>query len=203
MKNRILVSVLVVTTTLVLVGGATFALFTDSASNTGNSFETGTVVITAERNLGEAIPGPMFYTTALQGAPPATGGLYPTGEYYPGQSFARYLNVKNEGTLNVYLYQVGATVTDATPGDGVDDTVLAGGLNVRIEQALSGTLLYDGTLAALTAGPVNTVNLLPIAVGGTQNLKYTVSMPIDAGDVYQGKSIIVEFVVYARQQANI
>ena len=62
-----------------VAGGATYAIFTDSASNKANSFTAGTLNIESSR---DDIPnyGPMFYTDSTN----SNVGAMPTGLWAPG-----------------------------------------------------------------------------------------------------------------------
>jgi len=86
------------------VGGASFALFSSTASNSNNQFTSGTLKITSNR---DDVPttGPMFYTNMTAEAP----GINPTGVWAPGDKQTRGLFLKNEGTLNAKLKTVSVT----------------------------------------------------------------------------------------------
>ncbi len=90
-----------------LIGGATYALFTDSATNTGNTFTAGTLTMSTSR---DDIPmaGPMFYTNDN------TNGWSGTGLWAPGDSHTRGLFVRNTGSLDGKL----ATVSAIAEGSG-------------------------------------------------------------------------------------
>lgn len=115
MKKGLIVTLLVALFAI-SIGGATFALFTDSATNAPNTFRAGTVDIDSYRDGFDTIPGPMFYTNEIEGATPTDPsypGLKPTGLWAPGDSHVRSLIVYNKGTLDAVLDQVKAnTVRD-------------------------------------------------------------------------------------------
>jgi spore coat-associated protein N len=94
-----------------IIGGSTFALFTDSASNTNNTFKAGTLDVTAER---DDVPnyGPMFYTNS-----PDNGnvvGAMPTGYWAPGDKHTRALFLENTGSLEAKLKSVSIIPTNST-----------------------------------------------------------------------------------------
>lgn len=96
---------------MTLVGGATFALFTDQASTPEKVLTAGTVDIDSYRDGFDTVPGPMFYTTPEEGATPTNpsyNGLKPTGEWVPGMTVVRSLVVYNKGSLDAVLDTVRA-----------------------------------------------------------------------------------------------
>lgn len=91
-----------------LVGGGTYALFTSSATNTGNTFTAGTLTMSTSR---DDIPmtGPMFYTNDN------TSGWSGTGLWAPGDNHTRGLFVKNTGSLDGKLSKVSAIAAGSGP----------------------------------------------------------------------------------------
>jgi len=110
MKSKMFMSMLVIVLAAALVGGATMAWFTSAAANAPNTFAAGTVVISADRGLGEPLPGPMFYTTLAEGQVGPLPPFNPTGPWFPGMTVTRNLEVRNIGTLQVRLNQVSAAI---------------------------------------------------------------------------------------------
>jgi spore coat-associated protein N len=88
------------------IGGATYALFSSSATNQGNSFSAGTLKIDSAR---DDIPmtGPMFYTESPSDVT-GIGGLA-TGEWAPGDINTRGLFLRNTGSLDAKLTALKAT----------------------------------------------------------------------------------------------
>jgi predicted ribosomally synthesized peptide with SipW-like signal peptide len=201
-----------------LAGGATMALFTDTASNTGNNFAAGTVNIEADRDLGDPIPGPMFYTTSAEGATP--GGALPlpanvTGLWYPGRTVTRVLDVRNAGSLEVRLHRVSAAITSIN-GISVSDpnypsalaTAFANKMNVRIHMMdiVGGTLqnvnLFNGSLATLLTPQPTSHRPIFSPTGSIRPVYYEVYMDINAGNNLQGIRPVVSFSVFAEQTKN-
>jgi predicted ribosomally synthesized peptide with SipW-like signal peptide len=203
MKRKLVLSAVLTVTVCLLVGGATFAYFTDQASNTGNTFTAGTVDITARRDMGDPLPGPMFYTTLEEGKTP-TGGVpnWPTGLWHPGKSEIRTLIVENTGSLDAYLDGLSAVISN------IDDPAIAqefaGEMDVLVKQQTAPSLvLYDGPLSGLISGKAPALNKIPISAGGVWNLDFKVTMHKDAGNNLQGLVPKVAFSVYAIQKANL
>ena len=199
MKKRIVISTMVVTLVCMLIGGATFAVFTSQATTDSSTISAGTVEITVRRDMGDPVPGPMFYTTKEEGKF-GSGSLpnWPTGQWYPGKTETRALIVKNSGSLNAVLDGVSAQVSNINDPNVAQE--FAQSMNVRIVPlGVTNVVLYDGTLSGLTAGKVAASNSLPITVGGEWYLNFTVTMDIEAGNNLQGLSPKVAFSIYASQ----
>lgn len=140
MKKGMLLIAVAVALVAVLASGATFAIFTGSASNNNKTFASGTVDIDSYRDGFDTIPGPMFYTTVEEGQTPTNPpypGLKPTGIWAPGDTHIRFLVVYNKGSLDAVLDQVKAEVIS-------DPNNMASQMNVAIYKILP-IYLPDGT----------------------------------------------------------
>lgn len=115
MKKRIALSLMTVVASCAIIGGATFAIFTDSSSAQSDKvIMAGNLSIDSYRDGFDTIPGPMFYTTPQEGetpTDPSFKGLKPTGLWAPGDTKIRSLVVYNDGSLDAVLKQVKAEVT--------------------------------------------------------------------------------------------
>lgn len=78
------------------IGGGTYALFTSSAKNTGNTFASGTLSLSTHRN-DVPVEGPMFYTND------SDAGRMGTGLWAPKDSHTRAMLIKNTGSLDAKL----------------------------------------------------------------------------------------------------
>lgn len=194
-----------------LAGGVTYAYFTSSAVNSGNTFTTGTVKISSLRDQGDTVPGPLFYTTALQGRTydNKKDGIRPTGLWAPGDSVQRQLDVYNEGSLDVKFTKVMASLdptSDIQSGDAAY-TDFINKMNIKIQQSGSSEILYDGSLAGLLSGWVGATEIIDSASnpGGQSpcvHLTFTATLDTSAGESLQGKNPVFSFSVYAEQSAN-
>jgi len=213
-KARILMFYVAVILIGGLLGGTTMALFTDVESNSGNVFVVGSVDIRVDRNLGDPIPGPMFYTNLAEGTTPGGGvPLNPTGLWAPGDTESRNLDVRNMGSLEVRLHQVSAQITSVNGSPPEQMPALAASfannMNVKIYVAghPNAKVLYHGSLAALLAGPQGCLYRPLIAPNlgpwpPMVQLVYEVTMNLSAGNDLQGIVPIVSFHVFAEQTAN-
>lgn len=133
-----------------IVGGATFAIFTDSSSanmSAANQIMAGKVDIDSYRDGFDTIPGPMFYTTSAEGSTPTQPsypGLKPTGYWAPGDTNIRSLIVYNKGGLDAVLKQVYVDVEE-------DSKNLASQMDVAVYKILP-KYLPNGTPFAAIPG---------------------------------------------------
>lgn len=132
LKSKLVLTSIVGVLGISLVGAATFALFNSQVTNNTNTFTAGTVDIDSYRDGFDTIPGPMFYTTAQEGATPTHPsylGLKPTGTWVPGDTQIRSLVVYNKGSLDVALKQVQANIES-------DDANMASKMDVAVYKIL-------------------------------------------------------------------
>jgi predicted ribosomally synthesized peptide with SipW-like signal peptide len=151
MKTKMFMSMLVIALAAALVGGATMAIFTDTETNTGNTFTAGTVTLgigstTLEANAGNMAPGDV------------RGGSF---------------NVTNTGLLELRF-----DVSAATSGN-----------------------LFAGATPATVGGLADDQNVV-LAPGASATVNFTVSLPLAAGNSYQGATGTVDFTIEAEQTAN-
>ncbi|MDQ1001883.1 putative ribosomally synthesized peptide with SipW-like signal peptide [Neobacillus niacini] len=107
------------------IGGATYALFTDSAQSKNNTITSGSIDISEKRDRGDSVPGPMFYSSISDTNTTDPGkyaydvdkanNLYPyggeaKGGWAPGDSVQRTMIVESEGSLEARLKSISATV---------------------------------------------------------------------------------------------
>ncbi|MEW6424494.1 MAG: TasA family protein [Bacillota bacterium] len=158
MKTKIYLSLLIIALASALVGGATFALFTDTATNADNTFATGTVDVSA---------GDQNYSV-------------PIGNMAPGDNIAGTFTVTNSGTLKIWFKVTanasGALFTASTCSHGTGPAAVA------IDAADTGWIALDP--------------------GASQEINYTVSLPLAADNCYQGVNGTLSFTVDAEQWAN-
>jgi len=137
-----------------LIGGGTFALFTDSVTNSNNTFTTGTVEIDA-----------------------GSVAVFPAGVYTnlaPGDSGSATLTVHNIGSLDAFVAI-----------DGIDNK--SGGLFLGQPNDLQ--ITYDTSTKIIPAG-------------GSATFDIYYSLPLQAGNEYQGQTGTFDIVVKAVQVKN-
>ncbi|MEW8979225.1 MAG: SipW-dependent-type signal peptide-containing protein [Symbiobacterium sp.] len=192
--------------------GGTLALFSDAKSATGD-FAAGTLCITSERNDGDTTPGPMFYITAEQGqTPDGLLGTLPTGVWAPGDSVTRTLNVYNPrscSTMDAWLTAVSARLTEGIPNQYVQ---MADELTVVIstpygEGSNAPTVtVAEAPLRDFLDGPVPIRypdgSKIKVHLTGTRQMQFNVTFNRDAGNEFQDKTLVVDFIVHAEQMRN-
>lgn len=214
------------------VGGATFALFTSSATNDGNTATAGTVNINVTRDNGDPIPGPMFYPDFLDPLahhPYDKVDSHPSGEsiggWAPGDTIVRDMYLGNSGSLTARLVGIRAKMRDSytqttTTEDGTATRTVSNGIteisdptaynefidkmNITIKN--SNTLLFQGKLSELITGSAwkNPVHevLISASPSGPLNLTFTAELSRTAGNNIAGKNFIFDFEFTAVQNKN-
>jgi predicted ribosomally synthesized peptide with SipW-like signal peptide len=187
--------------------GTTLALFSDTTAST-NTFTAGTLCLTSERNDGDTVPGPMFYITPAQGATPPPlnlPGTLPTGLWAPGDEHTRTLTVFNPtscSSMNAWLTSVQATMH---PGGYLP---MANKLWVEVYTPQVGpeVKVGEGWLSDFFAGPVPIKypdnSKIPLNLTSNRHMKFKVKFSLDADNSYQGKTLVVDFMVNAVQMPN-
>lgn len=176
-------------------GGLTLALFSAQSAVSDSEFVSGTLEIEAHRDMGDGIPGPMFYIDAAgSGADP---NAHPTGLWAPGDEHHRILQVENIGSLDAKLTHLRGTLESGS-------LYLAEKLDVVVTLDPAGTQVVAlGKLSDfLNADQVFLGGPIEAYVGDVINLHFFVAFPLDADNTYQGQSTVVTFTAYAEQLNN-
>lgn len=162
-------------------------------------FHSGRLSLALERGSdGEANPGPLFYVTPAQGATPdGHPGLYPTGLWAPGDTNHRVLIIRNTGSLDAAVRAVRGELVSGS-------RLLADRLEVSITTDAAGTRqIARGTLGDLVDHQVLFApTALSLAPGAAIALHVWVTLPLDAGNDYQGLGAVFSFGIYAEQSRN-
>lgn len=178
---KILKSLVIVLAMVAMVAGATSSIFTSQASVAGNTFATGTLEIRID---GQAsIPG--FNVTNAA----------------PGDSKSGQFGVNNYGapwfagpsTLSAKTLKVSAVQTGGS-------TPLYDKLEVVVEANRGWPTwmpVYSGPLSGLSNKDLLAPRWTELIAGSSEDVKYTVTLPLDADDTYQGLSTTFDFVVDA------
>ncbi|HEY3365138.1 MAG TPA: hypothetical protein VGK74_08815 [Symbiobacteriaceae bacterium] len=191
------------------ITAGTMALFSAQTANSDASFMAGTLNLDSYRDQGDSIPGPMFYTTPLEGQTPGgVPGNRPTGLWAPGDTNMRVLMIRNTGSLDALLTGVRASMHVGS------SRALADKLEVRVTTAAPAgqdpfanpgafTVLASGTMGAF----IDNDQMFPtkqLLVHGPapKPLYFWVRLPLDADNSYQNTSLYVDFTVYGEQKRN-
>jgi hypothetical protein len=122
-------------------------------------------------------------TGPLIGSPLAGAAILTANGMAPGDVRAGYIDVTNIGDTSG-TFALGAT--------GLTPTPLAYELDLEVRDVSAGrapTVVYSGKLASLSS-----VALGDMAQGEAHRYRFSVSLPADAGDSYQGASSAVTFL---------
>lgn len=208
MKKKLLLASSAAVLAIALGVGTTLAIFSATATS-NNTFTAGTLCITAERNDGDPVPGPMFYVTPAQGATPPPlnlPGTLPTGLWAPGDSHTRTLTVYNPtscSTMSAWLTSIEASMH---PGGYLP---MADKLYVEVFTPQGGgpdVKIGEGWLSMFLAGPVSIQYpggaKIPVFLSANRHVKFKVSFDLSADNSYQGKTLVVDFKVNSVQMPN-
>lgn len=155
------------------VAASSYAWFTSQATSYNNTVNTGTLVI----------GGPSGNSTLK---------AFTLSNLYPGAegSKSENITIRNNGSINL-TYNVTSTFKGGDPNL----------YNIALVKVTnnSGVELYNDNLNKLSKINVNK----SLAVAESETLNFTVSLPDNAGDVYQNKTMYVDFVFNAGQTSFV
>ncbi|MDK3258206.1 TasA family protein [Blastococcus capsensis] len=168
-----------------VAGMGTFGTFTDSTTPVTATIASGTVDID--------LTGP-----AVDVAVDATG-------FVPGDSVTGIVVLANKGTAPLGS----VTLSSSAAGDTILTTDVTNGLQMALKSC-SVAWSADKTCAAgetvLSTGPVTGTRTLvdpaSLAVGGTDHLAFTISLPTTADNAFQGRSTSLSLVFTGTQRTG-
>lgn len=199
MNKKIALSAMSILTSLALMGGATFAFFSDVGSSTGNIFGAGSLNLQLDDNNET-------FTDNVSLSIIATNLM-------PGSSFTDSISLHNEGSLPIAEVEFGANQTDnVNGGDGSDlADVLELTVRTGADSVCTDSTDHTPAIAAAigdTAMPLILSELvgtdydaLP-GLGSDYFLCLTATMQLSAGNQYQGDTKTVDFVFTANQDVS-
>jgi predicted ribosomally synthesized peptide with SipW-like signal peptide len=194
------------------IGAGTFASFSASTTNGSNTFATGTLVLSNQKNTATACLSTGAGTTTDSNANGACDSLFSTTLAKPGDSGFVDVTLKNEGSINgatLTAYK-NAACTNANSGtyNGTGD--LCANLQVYVQEYTSaanrtantttgGTCVYGGgTASACAFDATKTLGAFPASgtpltlsgglnAGASRYLRVYVQFPTTADNTYQGR----------------
>lgn len=190
LNRKIAISAISILASLALMGGATFAYFTDTKTSSDNTFASGTLDIDIVQTGGTSgfIP---FNVTGMQ----------------PGDMVAKCAGVSNIGTLD-FRWHFSLTQISPTVTPNLNDVLTAtiqgwSGASAPTEadcaaesqNASWNTALYTGPISAAT----NPDRMGTLGHGQTAYYRVTVELPTSVTDAYQSGSAGYQFKVDAFQ----
>ncbi|MDN3016815.1 TasA family protein [Paenibacillus sp. BSR1-1] len=195
-----------------IAGGATYAIFTDSATNNNNNFTSGTIDLDQTRDLGDTIPGPMFYSSTSDptgkypydksGVPLAPPGSDAVGGWAPGDHVLRAMNLFNKGSLDAKVTKLKADISTGATNSGVGYNQFINKMNIKIMYPAQNRVLYNGPLSGLLNGWVNISAPFAIYPGGPANITFEATLDESADNDIMGQTFVFDFSFYAEQLRN-
>ena len=192
-KRSLLASGLCLVLSVALLMGATFAWFTDSVTNQGNTIQAGNL------DVGFQYRG-LTSSDAYQDVPTQgtdMGKLFVTENWEPGRSQGLDLKVTNNGSLALE-WELSLQIQNET-----GDANIADALEVYITSDnaidLQGAT-YVGTLSKLTEGAVKVGTL--VKQGDSEAFSVVLKMSEDAGNDYQNCTVSFDVTLRANQAVS-
>ena len=197
-KKSLIASGISLAVSMALMVGSTFAWFTDSVTNKGNTIQAGKLDVGFEyRDLTDTQPED--YTAMPENSADA-GALFTQNQIWePGYSFGYDFRVSNSGTLafDWTLTFDNMKSTDGVPGDNIDADI-ADVIDVYIVAADKNDLTG--------ATPAGTLSELSEIKGGTlvkdaasEEFSVILKMQEEAGNEYQNGSVTFDVYLRAKQ----
>jgi len=176
---KIIKSLVVIVAVVAVASSATAAVFTSTTSVVGNTFATGTLEL---RVNGQ----------------PTIAGFNVTGQA-PGDSESGQFGVNNYGapwfagpsTLSAKTLNISAVRTGGS-------AYLYNKLDIVVEANRGWPTwmpVYNGPLSGLSNADLLTPRWTELAAGDSEDVRYTVTLPADANNTYQGLSTTFDFVM--------
>lgn len=177
MKGKISMSIMLITLVAALVGGATFAAFSDVETSNGNTFSAGT--LTLDMTTG-----------------PVTGN-FAIDNVAPGYSGSSTYTLKNSGNIDGYVDIENIVVTDGGGVQTEPEGNATGDLsqNMDITVKIGGNTCYSGKLSGWSNWANNNDENVQLAAGGETNLVIDWSIANSVGNAIQGDTVDVSFDV--------
>lgn len=201
-KKSMLASGLAVLVCVAMLIGTTFAWFTDSVTNSGNTIKAGSLAIDANAyDIGEGgltvtgltdiAPATVTFEENGQNLKQDATPILTEGNWEPGQSSAKLLKLKNSGTLNAKVqlnFDISGDLTDALWYDFVQ---------VNPE---SGAAIGQCTKRAMATLPeLAAARELTLAPGAEVAFVFAYGMNTDAGNDYQNGTFQANVSIAAKQ----
>ncbi|HHW40035.1 MAG TPA: hypothetical protein GXX19_02600 [Syntrophomonadaceae bacterium] len=164
---------------LFCVAAGTIALFSRTATSSGNKISSGTLYIGKENGEKGALDTFIALKDMIPGAEPEK----------------LELRVKNLGTMPAYLSGISAEIEDG------DEKFVANALRVVCTDG-EGNVLYKGSLLALDGDVVPLRRKLAMEPDKTTRLNVSVQLDERAGNWYKGKEIEFSLAVHAGQRPD-
>ena len=187
--KKVVVSILILGVVLAVALIGAIALFTDQATNPGNTFSTGTVDLTIDPTIA------MFTVSNMAPGDVQYDGIQLTNSGSLDLRYAMTTTADGNSTLDGQL-----TLTiDVVTGIGVDNQWYTSD-DVVGEANIYGP---DGALSSAAIGDAaqgnQTGDRILVATTGSERFRFTVELPLTTGNSFQNTTCTVAFVFDAEQ----
>jgi predicted ribosomally synthesized peptide with SipW-like signal peptide len=189
--KKVVVSILILGVVLAVALIGAIALFTDQATNPGNTFSTGTVDLTIDPTIA------MFTVSNMAPGDVQYSGITLTNS---GSLQLRYSMTTTPDPINILDEQLDLTI-DVVTGNGTD-TIWYTADDVVGEANIYGP---DGALSSAFIGnpaPGNQTGHRILIADGNERLRFKVTLPLSTEDEFQDTTCTVDFVFDAEQTKN-
>jgi len=185
--KKVVVSILILGVVLAVALIGAIALFTDQATNPGNTFSTGTVDLTIDPTIA------MFTVSNMAPGDVQYDGIQLTNSGSLELRYAMTTTADGNSTLDGQL-----TLTiDVVDDDGVDNTWYTS------DDVVHEANIYDGVLSSAAIGDPaqgnQTGDRILVATTGSERFRFTVELPLTTGNSFQNTTCTVAFVFDAEQ----
>jgi len=186
--KKVVVSILILGVVLAVALIGAIALFTDQATNPGNTFSTGTVDLTIDPAIA------MFTVSNMAPGDVQYDGIQLTNSGSLQLRYAMTTTADGNSTLDEQL----KLSIDVVTGAG-DDTFW-----YTLDDVVGGANIYgpDGVLSSAAIGNATQGNQTgdrTLNASGNERLRFKVTLPLDTGNSYQNTTCTVAFVFDAEQ----
>lgn len=191
MNSKIAMSALSIMGSLAIMGGATFAFFSSSATSTGNVFASGNLELLIDDN-NESTPSATI-----------TASIGDT-DMAPGDFVSGFVSLHNDGSITIAEVNIDSVQTVTSSPDlatqmNIQSATIGDDQACTVNQVVA-TGSFPSTLAGLDADP-DGVDLpgTSLAPAQTKYLCMTFQFNSTADNTYQGKSITETFTFVGHQ----
>lgn len=192
-RRSLFYSVIALIICIIMLLGATYAWFTDSATSPDNNIQTGNLDVEMYWAKGTEDPASTTWTDA------STGAIFDYDLWEPGYAEVRHIKIANEGTLSLkYKVNIIANGEVSDLSDVIDVYYVDPAVQVADSAALASAPKI-GTLTDVLANLGETGSgELPAAAAGAESahtITIALKMQENAGNQYMNKSIGTSFSI--------
>lgn len=200
-KRSLLASGLCLGLSAALLTGATFAWFTDSVTNKGNTIQAGNLEVSF---LYRDLMSEESYKNSVPEDESDAGALFTDGQIWePGYSYGYDFRVKNVSSSLAFNYQLEVSNIQVSGNDQADVAQVLKVYATSNDQATSlKEYNYVGTLADLREGRVVYTSTKDMQKGWEDDFSVVIQMDPNAGNMYQNCGVTFDLNLVAKQATH-